>query len=95
MQNQLLAQHLVFWLQQNECSYNKNYVGATATGVVTISSGDELSLQSAVANVGPVSTYVDASQRSFQVSEMHTFVKAIKSRYHHNFTTERRTVFSE
>ena len=38
------------------------------SGIVTISSGNEEDLQSAVANVGPVSTYVDASHSSFQVS---------------------------
>lgn len=37
------------------------------SGVVSINSGDEGDLQSAVANVGPVSTYVDASHSSFQV----------------------------
>lgn len=66
---QLITQCLVFWLQQTECSYNKNYRGATATSVVKISSGDEYSLQSAVANVGPLSAYVDASHSSFQVCE--------------------------
>ncbi len=54
--------------QQNVCNYNKNGKGATATGVVTISSGDESSLMSALATVGPVSLYVDASHTSFQVS---------------------------
>ena len=54
--------------QQNVCSYRKNGRGATATGVVTISSGDESSLVSAVSTVGPVSAYVDASHTSFQVS---------------------------
>ena len=37
------------------------------SGIVTISTGNEGDLQSAVANVGPVSTYVDASRSSFQV----------------------------
>ena len=37
------------------------------SGIVSINSGDEGDLQSAVANVGPVSTYVDASHSSFQV----------------------------
>ena len=37
------------------------------SGVVSINSGDEGDLQSAVANVGPVSTYIDASHSSFQV----------------------------
>ena len=50
------------------CNYHKNGKAATATGVVTINSGDESSLLSAVASVGPVSAYVDASHTSFQVS---------------------------
>ena len=37
------------------------------SGIVTIGAGNEQDLQSAVANVGPVSTYVDASHSSFQV----------------------------
>lgn len=49
------------------CSYSKSGRGATATGVVTINSGDESSLMSAVATVGPISTYVDASHSAFQV----------------------------
>lgn len=55
-------------MQQMACRYSHGTRGATMTGVVTISSGDEHSLQSAVANVGPVSTYIDASHSSFQVS---------------------------
>ena len=56
-----------FCIQQYACSYSKNGRGATATGVVTINSGDEASLMSAVATVGPISIYVDASHSSFQV----------------------------
>jgi len=53
--------------QQGVCNYKKAGRGATATGVVTINSGDEASLMSAVATVGPISTYVDASHSAFQV----------------------------
>ena len=60
----------VLWTQQYVCSYNKNGRAATATGVVTISSGDESSLMSALATVGPISVYVDASHTSFQVREV-------------------------
>lgn len=58
---------MFFLMQQMACRYSPGTRGATMTGVVTISSGDEHSLQSAVANVGPVSTYIDASHSSFQV----------------------------
>ncbi len=50
------------------CYYRKKYRGATATGIVTISSGDESSLASALATTGPIATYVDASSSMFQVS---------------------------
>ena len=54
-------------LQQYACSYVSSKRATSATGVVTISSGDESSLQVAVGMVGPVSAYVDASHTSFQV----------------------------
>ena len=62
---------ILLFPQQYVCSYSKNGRGATATGVVTINSGDESSLMSAVATVGPISTYVDASHSAFQVGCMH------------------------
>lgn len=45
--------------------------GATARGIVTIDGGNEKNLLSAVANVGPVATYVDGSHSAFQVSYQH------------------------
>lgn len=52
--------------KQYACSYVSSKRATSATGVVTISSGDESSLQVAVGMVGPVSAYVDASHTSFQ-----------------------------
>jgi len=53
--------------QDGSCHFNKNKIGARVTGYVDIPSGDESSLQKAVANVGPVSVAIDASQYSFQL----------------------------
>ncbi len=60
--------HVLHPMQQRSCSYSTNYVGATMSGTVAISSGCETSLLSAVANVGPVSIAVDASNNAFRVS---------------------------
>ncbi|XP_020631226.1 cathepsin L1-like [Orbicella faveolata] len=48
------------------CCYDKAYVGATCTGYVDIKTGSEAALQSAVAEVGPISVIIDASHESFQ-----------------------------
>lgn len=52
--------------RQLSCRYSSKHRGGSMSGVITIGSGNERALQSAVANVGPVSTYVDASHSSFQ-----------------------------
>jgi len=49
-----------------KCRFNPNTIGATATGVVFVSP-TEADLKSAVATVGPISVYIDASQSSFQL----------------------------
>ncbi|KAL9976055.1 hypothetical protein ACROYT_G013290 [Oculina patagonica] len=48
------------------CCFDKAYVGATCTGYVDIEQGSESALQSAVAEVGPISVLIDAGQASFQ-----------------------------
>ena len=47
------------------CSFKRNNVGATITGYVNVGT-TEAALQEAVANVGPISVAIDASQPSFQ-----------------------------
>ncbi|CAH1389743.1 unnamed protein product [Nezara viridula] len=49
------------------CKFNKANVGATITGYKDIESGSESALQSAVANVGPISVAIDASSFDFQL----------------------------
>ncbi|XP_049320212.1 procathepsin L isoform X3 [Astyanax mexicanus] len=49
------------------CRYYPDAVGATCSGYVDISSGDEQALQEAVATVGPVSVAIDVGHYSFQL----------------------------
>ena len=49
------------------CRFKAADVGATDTGFTDITSGDETALQTAVANVGPISVAIDASHSSFQL----------------------------
>ena len=55
-------------MQQYQCKYNKNYIGAKEKGVVSIDYGDESALKTVVALKGPVSAAVDARSSSFRVS---------------------------
>ncbi|XP_050989105.1 procathepsin L-like [Labeo rohita] len=50
-----------------QCRFNPNSVGATCTGYVDITRGDESALQEAVATIGPVSVAIDAGHSSFQL----------------------------
>lgn len=54
--------------QQMSCSYTRSGCGATMSGSVSIKSGSESDLQSAVANIGPISVAVDARSSGFRVS---------------------------
>ncbi len=53
-------------MQQYGCSYSPDYWGASATGIVVLSSGSEASLLAAVGSMGPVSVHVDATSTAFQ-----------------------------
>ncbi|KAI7804885.1 cathepsin L.1 [Triplophysa rosa] len=55
--------------QDGQCRFNPNTVGATCTGYVDITSGDESALQEAVATIGPISVAIDAGHNSFQLYE--------------------------
>lgn len=48
------------------CQYSDKNIGATVTGYVDVKKGSEDELQKAVANVGPISVAIDASNWSFQ-----------------------------
>ncbi|XP_014273553.1 procathepsin L-like [Halyomorpha halys] len=51
------------------CKFNNATVGATVSGYKDIQTGSESALQSAVANVGPISVSIDASVDSFHLYE--------------------------
>ncbi len=52
--------------QDGKCKFNAATVGATDTGFVDITAGDEGALVDALATIGPISVAIDASQGSFQ-----------------------------
>jgi cathepsin L len=52
--------------KDDKCRYKAEDKGASDTGFVDVTSGDESKLQEAVATVGPVSVAIDASNPSFQ-----------------------------
>jgi cathepsin L len=51
--------------RDNKCRFDAKYVAAQVSDVKTVSSGNETELTLALANVGPLGAYVDASQPSF------------------------------
>lgn len=53
--------------KKETCSFRPSEVGATCTGFVQVTAGDELALKKAVASVGPITVCIDASQPSFQL----------------------------
>nr|BAG74347.1 silicatein-G2 [Ephydatia fluviatilis] len=52
--------------RQSSCQFNSKYIGATASGVVAISSSSESELMAAVATMGPVAVAVDANTYAFR-----------------------------
>ncbi|XP_064784704.1 procathepsin L-like [Oncorhynchus masou masou] len=53
--------------EDKKCRYKPDSVGATCSGFVDVTSGDESALQQAVSTVGPVSVAIDAAHSSFQL----------------------------
>jgi len=52
--------------QDEKCTYKADTIGATDSGFVDVTSGDEDALKTALATVGPISVAIDASHFSFQ-----------------------------
>ena len=51
----------------NQCRFIPDGVGATVVGFTNIKSKNEVALQEAVANIGPIAVTIDASHSSFQL----------------------------
>ena len=56
-------------IQQSSCRYTQSGRGAMMSSSISISSGSEEDLQTAVASIGPISVAVDASSNAFRVCE--------------------------
>jgi Papain family cysteine protease len=67
MFSDLLFCHNVFTQQSKSCRFKQWTVGATCKGSKLSTPNDEEALQRVVAGVGPISVYIDAGQRSFQL----------------------------
>lgn len=63
----------------DKCHFNRGCVGATVTGYVNVTSGDEKALQQAVASVGPISVAIDASSIWFQFYKFGVFTSSFCS----------------
>jgi len=55
--------------EDGTCHFKRADVGATISSYVDVDSQNENALQKAIANVGPISVAIDASQMSFQLYE--------------------------
>ncbi|XP_064383113.1 procathepsin L-like [Halichondria panicea] len=55
-----------FFGKQSYCNYQKTYRGTSMSGSVSIKSGSEEDLLTAVANVGPVSVAIDGANSAFR-----------------------------
>jgi len=61
--------------RQGRCHYKKANVGATLTSWTDVKSGSEADLQSAVAEIGPISVAIDAGHQSFQLYKHGVYVE--------------------
>ena len=59
--------------------------GAMITGSVGIKCGSESDLQSAVANVGPISVVVDSNSNTFRVRQLNNLYNYYNNYYYNNF----------